>query len=535
MRVSRSQMSHDTADRTVPRGHGTDIITALNNAVSAVPYRSYDTAAPAAAEYIRPVPAVDNIRAVAPSCDSSDKIPAGGTYFPACNSDIPNNGTVTDVAEKAAGLGIQIVNRIAAAVKNALKLLVGCFSDRHPVRVIAQIDIAGHPEIHTRKRFSSIHSVGQFHQLGCRPDTVRIFLRSVPFPRHFFLYFHGNDSLQRAMQNIHRAVVQAQLSRDGKSVIGQLLGVPVIVHRRHNQPGGIKALACIVRGFVRHPRNGNRHNIRLIRIQCRFSPDHFDSGSQHRIIAYIPPLGLRHRTEQRKRLLQACLVVRRHSLGQCLYGIHRRLPCFLRIIRCLRPHIVQRVHSVLKPPVCHQRVGCLIVGHGIPAAVQLMAKAPVRQDKAQQSVQHGLPVTGNEPCILCGINTERTEGHNNLRYALDVVRVPRGKAAVLIHQGAESVECLIHALTHSPRNLLVTVSVGICVHRVLIVVRCQRLNRHGRHIHIRNRTVPAEYPAAVCIALHTIGKLFLQNFRDKGFPRIFCVIGNLIPSRIHSQ
>ena len=97
------QMSDDTADRTVTCRHGTDVITALDDAIPAVAHGSDNTAAPTVADDIRTVPAIDKVCAVAPPGNAAHPGKVVRTDFAACNTDILDHRIGADISEQSSG------------------------------------------------------------------------------------------------------------------------------------------------------------------------------------------------------------------------------------------------------------------------------------------------------------------------------------------------------------------------------------------------------------------------------------------------
>ena len=419
----RRQMPDDTADCAVPGSHGADVIAAADDAVTAVPHRSDDTAAPAAAPNVRTVPAVDKVRTVAPSGNGANEGPVVRADFTARHTDIPNDGVTADVAEQPACIRIQVVQSISLSVKNAVKLLGGRSADRHPVGILTQVKVPGQKENIAREGRAGVHAVGKRLEFCRSADAVRIVRRPGSLPRHFFPYLNGKRGLEHSVQDVYGAILKAQLARDGQPIVIQFLAVSVIVHCLHHQSGRIKGLPGKVARPVRHLRHGDGSDVGSIRIQRRLPADQRNGGRQRGVIPHVAPLCLRHCTEQRQCLLQLRLIVSRRGIIRRLDGSHRR-PAGIRRVSRVRPHIVQGTHPVFESPVGNQRIGSLIVCHGVPATVHNMAEAAVRQPEAQHPVQQSLAVAGDEARILGRINADCAERHHDLRNALHIVRVP---------------------------------------------------------------------------------------------------------------
>ena len=125
---------------------------------------------------------------------------------------------------------------------------------------------------------------------------------------------------------------------------------------------------------------------------------------------------------QRRLELFFIVLVRRGGDG--VDGRHRFANGGLGFGRPVPSGIVKGTHSVFKPPVGHQGIGRLVVGHAVPTTVQHMAEPATGHLEFQQAIKQGFAVCCDKASVLGGVNSQRGDGDDDLRDALHVVGVP---------------------------------------------------------------------------------------------------------------
>ncbi|CDC62301.1 unknown [Clostridium sp. CAG:448] len=315
--------------------------------------------------------------------DAADRIVICTAEISAGDGQVFDHGSVTQSAEQSADIvrmTVEIPNSIAASVKMSAKTAGRAVRNRLPVRDILHIDVLRHTEVHTGcLHFLEVAVVTQIRKIIRCFDEIRIIRCSFSLPGHPLTYLDGQRNFQNAVHDINRIVAKRKFSRSREFIPTEGLGMPVAVKCGDFHSCGVKNLAGIIAHLVRFLCHRNCRDIGRIRIQSLLAADQCDGGRKRGIVPHITALRLRNRTEQLQCRLQLRLVSRQSRIV-CRFNRRTYRPDGIRCFRGrILTHIVQGPHAVFKPPIGHQRVGCLIVCHGIPSTVCSVAKTAVRQ------------------------------------------------------------------------------------------------------------------------------------------------------------
>ena len=354
--VACRKVSDNAADRAVARSDRADVVAPLDDALSAVAHRADNAAAPSAAKDVRAIPAVDEVRAVAPFCNRAHEGQILRADLSACNADISDDRVRADRSEQTALFGIQVVNCIAPTVKNTVKLC-GILSDRRPVRVIAQVDIRRQDKGHVGVRVSFCDLFAKRRQFLRRADPIRIFRRAATAPRRPLGHLDGKRRAERPVKDRYRRIRNRQFFGGGQAVVRHRFGASVAVGCRYHQSRRIETVALGVTDPVGRFRDRDGNGKRLVGIQFRLAANRCNRRGKRRIPTDISPLRLGHCAAGCKRRLQSCLIPCRHGIFcRGNGGLRRRNRLAVRPGH-LSAHIVQRAQTVFKPPIGNQRVG----------------------------------------------------------------------------------------------------------------------------------------------------------------------------------